>query len=84
MFRKPTGTALMLVDDVVDNLPYIVRRDNRIVAAFAKKALALDWAQCRSFNDESRFAVHTAREVVNAYRDGTRRRKMTAIALSIG
>ena len=25
--KKPTGTALMLIDDVVDNLPFIVRRD---------------------------------------------------------
>jgi hypothetical protein len=24
----------------------------------------------RSFNDESRFAVHTANEVINAYTDG--------------
>ena len=28
MFRKrTTGTALMLIDDVVDNLPFVVRRD---------------------------------------------------------
>ena len=57
LFRK-TGTAL--VDDVVDNLPFIVRRDHRIVAAFARKAAAIDWAEMRSFNDESRFTVHTA------------------------
>jgi len=25
--RVPTDTALMLVDDVVDNLPFIVRRE---------------------------------------------------------
>lgn len=31
--RVPTDTALMVVDDVVDNLPFIVRRDHRIVAA---------------------------------------------------
>jgi hypothetical protein len=61
---------LVPIDDVVDNLPYIVRRDHRIVAAFAKKAAADDWAQCRSFNDESRFTVHTATEVIIAYQDG--------------
>ena len=66
---KPS-TALIAIDDVIDNLPFIVRRDHRIVAAFAKKAAALDWAQMRSFNDESRFAVHTANEVINAYTDG--------------
>ena len=69
LFRK-TGTALMLVDDVVDNLPFIVRRDHRIVAAFARKAAAIDWAEMRSFNDESRFTVHTAKAVINAYQDG--------------
>jgi hypothetical protein len=41
----------------------MVRRDHRIVAAFAKKAHAEEWAQMRSFNDESRFTVHTASEV---------------------
>ena len=48
-WRKPTGTALMVVDDVVDNLPFIVRRDHRIVAAFARKSAAEDWAQGRSY-----------------------------------
>ena len=46
---------LVPIDDVVDNLPYIA---------------ADDWAQCRSFNDESRFTVHTATEVIIAYQDG--------------
>lgn len=67
---KPTGTALIPVDDVVDNLPFIVRRDHRIVAAFARKALAIEWAEMRSFNDESRFTVHTAAEVIDAFQDG--------------
>jgi hypothetical protein len=40
------------------NQPFIVRRDHRIVAGFAKKALAEEWAQMRSFNDE--FALHRA------------------------
>jgi hypothetical protein len=67
--RKPAGAALMLIDDVIDNLPFIVRRDHRIVAAF-QKALAEDWAQMRSFNDESRFTVHTAAEVLFVFQDG--------------
>lgn len=69
-WRKPTGTALMVIDDIVDNLPFIVRRDHRIVAAFARKSAAEDWAQGRSYNDESRFTVHTAAEVVMVYQDG--------------
>ena len=40
------------------------------MAGFAKKALAEDWAQSRSYNDESRFTVHTAAEVIVAYQDG--------------
>ena len=66
---KPS-TGLIAIDDVVDNPPFIVRRDHRIVAAFAKKTHALEWAEIRSWNDESRFAVHTANEVINAYQDG--------------
>jgi len=31
---------------------------------------AEDWAQMRSWDDESRFAVHTAQEVIAAYQDG--------------
>jgi hypothetical protein len=50
----------MVVDDVVGNLPFIVRRHHRIVAAFARKQAALDWAQKRSWDDENRFTVHTA------------------------
>ena len=70
LFKKPPGTALIPVDDVVDNLPFIVRRDHRMVAAFARKQAAIDWAMMKSFDDESRFTVHTAEKVVDAYRDG--------------
>jgi hypothetical protein len=70
LFNKPTGTALMVIDDVVDNLPFIVRRDHRIVAAFARKTAAAEWAQMRSWNDESRFTVHTAAEVLFVFQDG--------------
>ena len=68
--KKPPGTALMIIDDVVDNLPFIVRRDHRIVAAFARKSAAIDWAESRSYNDESRFTVHTAAEVIEVFQDG--------------
>jgi hypothetical protein len=34
LIRKEPGRALVPVDDVVGNLPFIVRRDHRIVAAF--------------------------------------------------
>ena len=68
--RKEPSRALVPVDDVIGNLPYIVRRDHRIVAAFAKKTLAEEWAQMRSWNDESCFTVHTAAEVITAYQDG--------------
>jgi len=47
-----------------------VRRDHRIVAAFARKATGEEWAQMRSFNDESRFTVHTAAEVLFVFQDG--------------
>jgi hypothetical protein len=68
--RKEPGRELMPVDDVVGNLPFIVRRDQRIVAAFARKAAAEEWAQMRSWNDESRFTVHTAAEVLFVFQDG--------------
>jgi hypothetical protein len=68
--KKAPGTELIPIDDVVDNLPFIVRRDHRIVAAFARKAVAIEWAEMRSFNDESRFTVHTANEVIEAFQDG--------------
>jgi hypothetical protein len=68
--KSSQSTALIPIDDVVDNLPFIVRRDHRIVAAFARKAAAIEWAEYRSYSDESRFTVHTANEVVGAYQDG--------------
>jgi hypothetical protein len=68
--KKSPGTALIPVDDVVDNLPFIVRRDHRIVAAFARTQAAIDWAEMKSLYDESRFTVHTAQEVIAVYQDG--------------
>ena len=43
---------------------------HRMVAAFARKQAAIDWAMMKSFDDESRFSVHTDEKVVDAYRDG--------------
>jgi hypothetical protein len=68
--KKGTNTALVPVDDVVGNLPFIVRRDHRIVAAFAKKKAALDWVESRSCHDESKFTVHTVTKVINSFQDG--------------
>jgi hypothetical protein len=68
--RKEPSRALVPVDDVVAACPYIVRRDERIIATFAKKTLAKEFAQGRSWNDECRFTVHTAAEVLNVFQDG--------------
>jgi len=68
--KKDPSRELMPIDEVVANLPFIVQRDHRIVAAFARKAAAEEWAQMRSFNDESRFTVHTAAEVLFVFQDG--------------
>jgi hypothetical protein len=70
LIKREPSRALMPVDDVVANLPFIVRRDHRIVAAFARKQPAIDWAELRSFNDESRFTAHTAQEIVNVFQNG--------------
>jgi hypothetical protein len=61
---------LVSLDDVVAALPFICRRDHRIVAGFAKQSAAEEWAQSRSWNDESKFTVHTAAEVINSWQDG--------------
>jgi hypothetical protein len=44
--QKEPSRKLVPVDDVVDNLPFIVRRDHRIVAAFARKQAAIDGPKC--------------------------------------
>jgi hypothetical protein len=44
--KKPASKELVPVDDVVAALPFIVRRDHRIVAAFAKKTLARSTRRC--------------------------------------
>jgi hypothetical protein len=50
-------------------------KENRRRAAEAgrggdRKQAAIDWAELRSFNDESRFTVHTAAEVLFVFQDG--------------
>ena len=68
--KREASRELVPADDVVGNLPFIVRRDYRIVAAFARKAAAEEWAQMRSWNDESRFTMHTAAEILFVFQDG--------------
>ena len=68
--KTETGTDLMLVDGAIGGLPFIERRDHRIVAAFARLRAAQDWASDESYADESVFVVHTASEVLETYRDG--------------
>lgn len=70
LLKKEPGREIVHVDDLVAALPFVCRRDQRIVAAFARKAAALEWSEMRSFNDESKFTVHTADEVINSYQDG--------------
>ena len=61
----------MPVEEASEVLPYIVRRDSKLSAAFAKKDHALEYAETRSYHDESSFTVHTATAVLAVYRDGT-------------
>jgi hypothetical protein len=70
MVEKEPGRVLIPVDDVINNLPFIVRRDHRIVAAFAKLRAAQEWAGDRSWSDESLFTIHTAEKVIEIYREG--------------
>jgi hypothetical protein len=65
--KKVPGTALIPVDDVIDNLPFIVRPDHRIAAQAKSRP---DWASERSYMDDSRLTIHTADKVVEAYQDG--------------
>jgi hypothetical protein len=68
--RLSPDRALIPIDDVIDNLPFIVRRDHRIVAGFARLKAATDWAADRSYSDESLFTIHTRGEIIETYRDG--------------
>lgn len=58
------------VEEAAEVLPYVVRRDTRLVAAFANRQQAEDFAVYRSMGDESEFVVHTATAVLAVYRDG--------------
>ena len=66
--KKEPSRELVLIDDVVANLPFIIRRDHRIVAAFARKQRAIDWAELRSFHDKSRFTVHKPKTSLTSFR----------------
>ena len=74
--KKNDSRELVPVDDVVDNLPFIVRCDHRIVEAFARKMAAEESTQMRSWPDESRVTVHTAADVIVAHQDGSTARRM--------
>jgi hypothetical protein len=66
--KKEPSRELVPIDDVVANLPFIIRRDHRIVAAFARKQPAIDWTELRSFHDESRFTVHKPKTSLTSFR----------------
>ena len=61
--KKIPGTALIPVDDVIDNLPFIVL--GIIASCTVRQAKSRpDWASERSYMDESRFTIHTTDKVV--------------------
>jgi hypothetical protein len=66
--KKEPSRELVPIDDVAANLPFIIRRDHRIVAAFARKQPAIDWAELRSFHDKSRFTVHKPKTSLTSFR----------------
>ena len=70
--KKVPGGELMVIDDVVANLPFIICRDHRIMAAIARKQPAIDWAQLRSFNDEPRFTCIRPKRSLTSFRTGKR------------
>ena len=67
--KKVPGTARIRVDDVIENLPFIVLG---IIASLHRSPgkSRPDWASERSYMDESRFTIHTANQVVEVYQDG--------------
>ena len=69
-FPSQPAAPQVPVEEAVEHLPYLVRRDARLAAAFARKDHAEDYARDRSYNDESKFTVHTATAVLDVYRDG--------------
>ena len=48
-----TSRERVSIDDVVENLPLIVRRELRILAAFARLKAVTEWATDKSYSDES-------------------------------
>jgi hypothetical protein len=59
-------------DDVIAACPYVVRRGRQIVATFANKSDAGNWARAYSnYRDTGNtFIIHTASEILAGYRDG--------------
>jgi hypothetical protein len=68
---SPNGTA-MVPEVVEEPLRYSVRRGRVLVATFAQRSDAGNWA--RDFSNirdtKSIFVIHTAEEILCAYQDG--------------
>ena len=69
--QQQSGSQQM--PQAAEALPYLVRRGRQLVAAFAQKSEANNWA--RDFSNyrdsESTFYIHTAGEILSAFRDGS-------------
>ena len=59
----------MTTDDLA-KLRFIVHRRDQIVAAFASRNNAFDWASCLSENYGCRCTVSTVQGVLDAFEDG--------------
>ena len=66
--HRTQSTALVPIDDDVDNLPFIVRFATApSLRRSPGRQRRSKGAEMRSWNDESRFTVHTAADVIVAY-----------------
>ncbi len=66
----PLVAAWQMAADDTAKLPFVVYHRDQIVAAFAKRDDACDWARYRSVNFGCRCAVSTVKGVLNAFEDG--------------
>ena len=70
--KKDPGRELMPIDEVVGNLPFIVRRDHRIVAAFARSSPRSIGPSCgRSMTSRSSPCIRPKRSLTS-FRTGKR------------
>jgi hypothetical protein len=63
-------TAVQPILDDIAKLRFIVHHRDRIVAAFAKRDDACDWARYRSANYGCRCTVSTMQGVLHVFEDG--------------